>query len=104
MRETGQAKVQKARARLLAAQAELREQEHKVKSGQLHDARACYVKLFTQGRQLRDMVLSVPDRIAPLLVGQSQAKIHALLRDELTDIFRKFSEKGDTAHEEKKDG
>ena|SRR3972149_4061010 len=94
MRETGQVKVQKARARLLTAQAELRELEKQVRDGKLHDAKTCYMRLFTQGRQLRDMVLSVPDRIATLLVGLSQGKIHAVLRDELTEIFRDFSERG----------
>jgi len=104
MRETGQVKVQKARARLLTAQAELREMERQARAGKLHDARVCYMRLFTQARQLRDQVLSVPDRIAPLLVGLSQGKIHAVLRNELTEIFRDFSEKGDGDHEEKKDG
>jgi len=55
------------------------------RSGKLVDADQVRAQLFALGRRARDSLLGVPDRLAPILAGQTdQAVIHRLLTEEIT--------------------
>jgi hypothetical protein len=44
---------------------------------------------FTLGRQIRDNVMGIPDRVAPLLAAaQDSREVHRLLTDELRTALR----------------
>ena len=54
------------------------------RSGKLVDADEVRAQLFALGRRARDRLLGIPDRLAPILAGQTdQAVIHRLLTEEL---------------------
>lgn len=62
------------------------------RSGKLVDADEVRAHLFSLGRRLRDAMLGVPDRLAPVLVGQSdQAAIHRLLTEEIMASLAELS-------------
>ncbi len=62
------------------------------RSGRLVDADEVRAHLFSLGRRLRDALLGVPDRIAPVLVGQTdQAAIHRLLTEEIMTSLAELS-------------
>ena len=64
--------------------ARLAKLEFEVKSGKLVDADEVRAQVFALGRRARDALLGVPDRLAPVLVGQTdQAVIHRLLAEEI---------------------
>jgi hypothetical protein len=66
--------------------------EFEERSGKLVDADEVRAQLFGLGRRLRDAMLGVPDRIAPVLVGQSdQAAIHRLLTEEIMTSLAELS-------------
>ena len=54
------------------------------KSGKLIDADEVRAQLFALGRRARDSLRGVPDRLAPILVGQTDdAVIHRMLTEEI---------------------
>jgi len=54
------------------------------KSGKLIDADEVRAQLFALGRRARDSLRGVPDRLAPILVGQTDAAvIHRMLTEEI---------------------
>jgi hypothetical protein len=54
------------------------------KSGKLIDADEVRAQLFALGRRARDSLRGVPDRLAPILVGQTDAAmIHRMLSEEI---------------------
>ncbi len=78
-----------ARESYLARLAKL---EFEVKSGKLVDADEVRAHVFGLGRRLRDSLLGMPDRLAPMLVGQTdQAAIHRLISDELRSSLAELS-------------
>ena len=75
----------KARADLL----EIQVREKKSELVSLEDVNR---ELFAKGRQCRDMILSIPSRISPeLVVETDQHRIEMVLRDELTLALEELS-------------
>ena len=62
------------------------------RSGRLVDADEVRAHIFGLGRRMRDTLLGIPDRLAPILVGQSdQAVIHQLITEELMTSLGELS-------------
>lgn len=54
------------------------------KNGKVHDVTACRQTAFGEGRQIRDTMLSIPDRISSILAAESdEARVNATLRQEI---------------------
>lgn len=76
-------------------EAKLAELEYKKKASELVDAQEVREKSFSLGRQLRDAILQVPDRISSQLAAESNpTRVHQLLMDELTIALRALSSHG----------
>lgn len=74
----------KSRAIREAYQARLAKLEFEDKAGKMLAADAVRVVMFNASRKCRDMLMGLPDRIAPLVVGlNDQHEIHRLLTDEV---------------------
>ena len=54
------------------------------RSAKLVDADEVRAQFYALGHRARETMLGVPDRLAPVLEGQSRAEIHRLLTEELT--------------------
>lgn len=58
--------------------------DYEERSGKLVDADGVRAQLFALGRRARDTLLGVPDRLAPILAGETDAAtIHRLLAQEI---------------------
>ena len=65
-------------------QARLVKLDFEQRSGKLVDADEVRAQLFALGRRARDALMGVPDRLAPILAGESdRAVIHQLLAEEI---------------------
>ena len=65
--------------------ARLAKLEFEERSGKLVDADGVRAQFFALGRRAQQNVLGVPDRLSPILAGESDAaEIHRLLTEELT--------------------
>jgi hypothetical protein len=65
----------RARREALALRKELRE---------VHEVKACDKRQFAVGRQIRDALLSLPDRLAGIVAAeQSQHEVHQILYKEI---------------------
>lgn len=84
--------MRQSRSRMLyfkAAQEELRYQQQ---ARQLLPAEAVRRVYFRRGRDLRDGLLAIPDRIAAILAAETDPlKVKALLRSEIADAIRALS-------------
>jgi hypothetical protein len=81
-----------SRAAREAYLARLAKLEFEERSGKLVDADQIRVQVFGLGRRLRDAFLGLPDRVAPLLVGQTdQAAVHRLLTQEIMTCLAELS-------------
>ncbi len=70
--------------RLLSAQADIAQMELAEKNGKVHDVDVCRKTAFGEGRQFRDAMLSIPDRISSILAAESdEARVNATLRQEI---------------------
>lgn len=70
--------------RLLSAQADIVQMELAEKSKRLHDVDLCRQTAFGEGRQIRDAMLSIPDRISSILAAENEeARVNATLRQEI---------------------
>lgn len=70
-----------------AYMAKLAKLEFDEKSGKLVGADEARIAIFNTARTARDMLMAVPDRVAPLVVGQTDAhEIHRILTDEVRRI------------------
>jgi hypothetical protein len=70
-----------------AYQARLAKLDYEEKAGKLLPADAVRVAMFNAGRKARDMLMALPDRIAPLVVGNpDQHEVHRLLTDEVRRV------------------
>jgi phage terminase Nu1 subunit (DNA packaging protein) len=73
-----------AQRRRELAKAQPAELEVRRKSGELIEVETVKQVVFEKGRQVRDAILSVPDRLAGVVAAEmDQAKVHALLTKEL---------------------
>jgi len=62
------------------------------RSGRLVDADEVRAHIFGLGRRMRDTLLGIPDRLAPVLVGQTdQALIHQIITEELMTSLGELS-------------
>jgi hypothetical protein len=49
--------------------------------------------MFAKGRIIRDGILNIPDRIAPLLINKSDpSEIHGILTHELREVLKELSQ------------
>ena len=81
-----------SRAAREAYLARLTKLEFEERSGKLVDADQVRAHVYGLGRRLRDAFLGLPDRVAPLLVGQSdQATVHRLLTQEIMTCLAELS-------------
>jgi len=77
----------KSRAIREAYQARLSKLEYEEKAGKMLPADAVRVTMFNTTRRCRDMLMAVPDRVTPLVVGLTdQHEIHRLLTDEVRRV------------------
>ena len=82
----GRKAVDYASARTMreAYRAKMARLDYEEREGKLVDAQKMYEEGFQLGRQVRDAILSVPDRLADILAAeQDPVKIRQLLQDEL---------------------
>lgn len=87
------------RTRLTKYKAELAKIELDKANGDLVEAVPMYKEAFDPARQLRDNLLSIPDRMSgPLASETDQLKVHNMLSEELNNIFKEFSEKLRSKH------
>lgn len=81
-----------SRAAREAYLARLAKLEFEKRSGKLVDADEVRAQIFGLGRRLRDTLMGLPDRLAPVLAGQTdQAIIHQLLTQELITSLAELS-------------
>jgi hypothetical protein len=81
-----------SRAAREAYLARLAKLDFEERSGKLVDADQVRTQVYALGRRLRDAFLGLPDRVAPLLVGQSdQAVVHRLLTQEIMVCLAELS-------------
>jgi hypothetical protein len=72
--------------------ARLAKLEFEERSGKLMDADQVRAQIFGLGRRLRDAFLGLPDRMAPVVTGQSdQAEVHRILTEEVTTCLAELS-------------
>ena len=91
-----------SRAAREAYLARLAKLDFEQRSGKLVDADQVRTQIFGLGRRLRDAFLGLPDRVAPLLVGQAdQAVVHRLLTQEIMTCLAELSGAPAPASEQK---
>jgi len=72
--------------------ARLRKMEYEEKANRLVPLDKVTVRWFNLARQLRDQLLSVPDRIDAILAAESDRfKVNQLLTEEITRVLEEFS-------------
>jgi hypothetical protein len=78
---------QKARAAREHYEAELKRLEYETAVRQLLNAEEVKLRTFKAARQARDALLSIPDRMAPVLAAETNAfEVHRILTDELRRV------------------
>jgi phage terminase Nu1 subunit (DNA packaging protein) len=91
--DSGQSEYDKAKLRKMLADAERAELELKLFKNQLHTTAAVMFVWSSRIEASRKQLLIVPTRVAPLLVGLTDAKkIHSLINDEIESALRRASE------------
>ncbi len=84
-----------SRAAREAYLARLAKLDFEERSGKLVDADQVRTQLFALGRRARDTLLGVPDRLAPILAGETdQAVVHRLLTEEIERGLAELSTTG----------
>lgn len=72
------------RVRLTKAKADRAQLDLALRAGHLYEKEAMDKAMFERGRQVRDALLSIPDRVAGIIAAEmDQTKVHALLYKEL---------------------
>lgn len=78
-----------------AYMARLARVEYEEKIGKLVSADKVRVDAFNLARKAREMLLGIPDRLAPILAGESDAfEVHRLLTEELRRVCNEISDAG----------
>ena len=66
--------------------------EYERRKGTLVDGEEANRQAFTQGRQIRDAMLNIPDRIASMIAAElDQDVVHAILTKELRQALEGLS-------------
>lgn len=82
----------KARAAREGYAARLAQIEYEQKIGKLVDRAAVEAEAFNRYRTFRDLILNIPDRIAPIIAAESDtAKVHEILEAEIRTALNDFS-------------
>ena len=78
-----------------AYMARLAKVEYEEKIGKLVSADKVRVDSFNLARKARDMLLGIPDRLSPILAGESDAfEVHRMLTEELRRVCNEISDAG----------
>lgn len=81
-----------AKERLTRAQADIAQIDYEERVGSVHKTEECRRSAFTLGRELRDMVLIVPDRVDAILAAENdRARVNSTLRMELSQVLHEFA-------------
>lgn len=84
-----------SRAAREAYLARLAKLDFEQKSGKLVDADEVRAQIFALGRRVRDTLLGIPDRLAPVLAGQADAAaIHRIMSEEILASLSELSDAG----------
>lgn len=82
-----------SRAAIAAYDARLRRLDYEERIGRLISADAVKVEIFRTNRMVRDSLLTIPDRVAPVLSAETSAeKIRAILTKEITAVLRDLAD------------
>jgi len=90
--ENGGATFASTRTRREQALAEMAELDLARRRGELVPAQEVRAAAFKSGRRVRDMVLALPDRLSPRLVGLDQFAINVILTEELHRALKEISD------------
>ena len=86
--ESGYPSFNESRAKQVYYEAKLCEMEVKLREGKLIDRDAIRDRSFKLGRQVRDGMLNIPDRISADLAAEMDAfKVHARLTKEIREVL-----------------
>ena len=81
-----------ARTMREAYRAKMARLDYEERKGKLVDAQKMYEEGFQLGRQIRDALLGIPDRMADILAAEPDpARVRELLHDELTQALTELS-------------
>jgi hypothetical protein len=81
-----------ARAARESYLARLAKLDFEERSGRLVNADDVRAQVFALGRRMRDAMVALPDRLAPVLIGQTdQAVIHRILTNEILSCLSELS-------------
>ena len=87
--------VSAERGRLLRTQADIAQIDYQERIGSVHKTSECRRAAFTLGRELRDLILIVPDRLDAILAAEDdRGRVNATLRQELSQVLHEFSDAG----------
>lgn len=82
-----------ARAKREKYLAELARLKYELESGRLLDAREVEKAWFDKARIVRDAILNLPDRVAPLVASETdEHKVHRILTDELRSALEELAD------------
>jgi hypothetical protein len=82
----------KSRAQREIYLARLAELEYDVKKGKLVDADEVRARVFTIARTARDILIGMPDRLAPRIVGETnQHEIHRMIAEEVARVCNEIA-------------
>ena len=90
----GRKAVDYASARTMreAYRAKMARLDYEERKGKLVDAQKMYEEGFQPGRQIRDALLGIPDRMADILAAEPDpARVRQLLHDELTQALTELT-------------
>jgi len=83
-----------AKERLTRTQADIAQIDYEERIGSIHKTEECRRSAFTLGRELRDMILIVPDRVDAILAAENdRARVNSTLRQELSQVLHEFAAK-----------
>jgi len=81
-----------AKERLTRTQADIAQIDYQERVGAVHKTEECRRAAFTLGRELRDMMLIVPDRVDAILAAENdRARVNSTLRQELSQVLHEFA-------------
>lgn len=90
--QRGIADYAEARALREHYRAELARLEYEQRSGKLVDASAVQAAAFGEARRARDLLLTMPDRVAPIIVGlDDAAEVHRIIAAEVERALHELS-------------
>lgn len=84
-----------ARAARESFEAKIKKLEYEKMAGKLIDAEEVRVAWFNTSRRARDLILAIPDRIAPVIAGTADSEriseVHSMLLSELRRVCEELS-------------